>query len=507
MSTNINKLKDFLTQPSVFKNRNVKQKLQILDTYHDFGNRVNEVLKRKQSLYYKGFEKDVRDILYGGKKNENTETTNIYEILDKLFEDEEENDRRVVVERSGKGGLTTLDSNHCFNTNILYTDIYSKANQYDDYAATERTDISDCVKYNLNDKIEICTKRKDGLLVIDNVKLTNNDITYEIDTETKTIDFSKKKSKFGSEAIKEFLETKESSIFTNNINKIFYLDYKDYKSKVDDRKKYIKCLFDFKRLGDLQLIKVAKNKNIPFITGDRLAAVIANYCYDIPSLFISSAAELYKNKKCTIYEKPENIVKYLLDLFDNDNDDDAKAKDYIDNIPKNYLTALENTINEELLNQQGGNPQDLPEQMNEDRWYYAVGLFKIIDEYLPRDNGTVGDNTVLLFQYMFLGYMYDLHDEDVIDYVKEYLKSSSIEQSATDYATQAKQVQTFQPDIPEKVKSPYNIQQSVSKDTQVYNDDNSMGDTATSTANMGGGKQNTTKFMKNVIKDFKKLFV
>jgi hypothetical protein len=252
------------------------------------------------------------------------------------------------------------------------------------------------------------------------------------------------------------------------------------------------------------------------------------------------------------------------------------------------------------VEQTGGNPQDLPEKMNEDRWYYAIGLFKIIKEYVPRDKGTVGDNTVLLFQYMFLGYMYDLHDEDVIDYVEKYLKSSSIEQSATDYKSPAKQVYTFQPDIPEKrtlpydnskqyvpddaiqvkqvqtlqpsiqkkrtlpydnskqyvpddaiqvkqvqtlqpsiqkkrtlpydnskqqvpddatqtsqkshTRSPHNIQQSVSKDTHtdVYNNNyNGIGYTATSIPIpiMVGGKQNTTKFMKNVIKDFKKLFV
>lgn len=116
---------------------------------------------------------------------------------------------------------------------------------------------------------------------------------------------------------------------------------------------------------------------------------------------------------------------------------------------------------------------------------------------------------------MLLGYVYDLHDEDVIDFVKYNPQS---------VATQAKQLQTFQHDIPVQyapyyetqanqqpyTRTPYNIKQSVSKGTpytDIY-DDAIMDDaTSTSTVNMSGGKHKTTKFMKNVIKDFKKLFV
>jgi len=516
-----------------------KKNLQICDTIHDFG--ANAVLlgllgkilclplpKKKE------FEQSIRDHLYEDTKQKEKNATNIYEILDKLFE--KQKNRNVVVERSGKAGLTNLDREHCFDKNILYTEIYSKANQYDNAAASERSDIPEsCVKYNPDDssEITITTTKKDGLLVIDTVKMFKDKITskykitYKIDKQTKTINFEKAKDfKFGAPEIRKFLQLIEQDKISGHINDIFELNYKDY---IDDKKKYIKCLFDFKRLGDLQLIKVAEkyelpfvtrdrlaaiienqSYGIPFITGDRLAAIIANQSYGIPSLFISTATtskpELYTNEnQCIIYEEAKNIVDYLLD---NNN-----AKDYIEeSISQKYLEHLNDRIYREILDKKttGGNPQDLPEKMNEDRLYYALGLFKIIYEYVPRDKGTVGDNTVLLFQYMFLGYMYDLHDEDVIDYVEKYLKSSSIEQSATDYKSPAKQVYTFQPDIPEKVESLHKIQQSVSKDTHtdVYNNNyNGIIDTATSRLIKVGGKQNTTKFMKNVIKDFKKLFV
>jgi hypothetical protein len=492
----------------------LKKKLQICDTIHDFGG--NDVLFGLLGKILclplpenNKLETSIRKILYKDI-TENKNATNIYEILDKLFE--KQKNRNVVVEKSGKGGLTTLDREHCFDENILYTEIYSKANQYDNAAASERSDIPEsCVKYNPDDssEITITTTKEDGLLVIDTVKLfkekntSKYKITYKIDKQTKTINFEKAKDfKFGAPEIRNFLQFIEQDEISGPINDIFQLNYNEYKNSGKDKIKiYIKCLFDFKRLGDLQLIKVAEkyelpfvtrdrlaaiienqSYGIPFITGDRLAAIIANQSYGIPSLFISSAKnskpELYtKEKQCIIYEKAKNIVDYLLDNYTN-------AENYIneEKIQK-YLEHLNDRIYHEILDKKttGGNPQDLPEKMNEDRLYYALGLFKIIDEYVPRDKGTVGDNTVLLFQYMFLGYMYDLHDEDVIDYV----------------ASQ---------------RTPYNIQQSVSKDTHtdVYNNNyNGIGYTATSIPIpiMVGGKQKTTKFMKNVIKDFKKLFV
>jgi hypothetical protein len=502
-----------MTLTTFFKSINEcdKSKLQILDTCHDFGKagiEISNIILDNNELtkIYPNFEPDVRDHLYKDiEENKILNVTNIYEILDKLFEGKED-DRKVVVERSGKGGLTTFGSAHCFDKNKLYTNIYSKANQYDNYAATERSDITteSCVVDKTKDITITTTKDDDGLLVIDTVELSNNEITYEIDEQPKTINF-KTDFKFGSQAILKFLQfIEQRDEISGHINEIFKLDYSKYYKTPDARKKYIKCLFDFKRLGDLQLIKVAAENNIPFITGDRLAAIIANYCYNIPSLFISSNSkpELYtKKKQCIIYEEAKNIVDYLgYDISDfkyakNIADYGTNAEQNIQNLKEKYeekygkdiiSNYLRETIEYERQKKPknettGGNPQDLPEKINEDRWYYALGLFKIIDEYVPRDKGTVGDNTVLLFQYMLLGYMYDLHDEDVIDYV----------------ASQ---------------RTPYNIQQSVSKDTytDVYNNNyNGIGYTATSIPIpiMVGGKQNTTKFMKNVIKDFKKLFV
>src|SRR5210317_1313174 len=319
-----------------------KKNLQICDTIHYFG--ANAVLlgllgkilclpipKKKE------FEQSIRDHLYEDTKQKEKNATNIYEILDKLFE--KQKNRNVVVERSGKAGLTNLDREHCFDKNILYTEIYSKANQYDNAAASERSDIPEsCVKYNPDDssEITITTTKKDGLLVIDTVKMFKDKITskykitYKIDKQTKTINFEKAKDfKFGAPEIRKFLQLIEQDKISGHINDIFELNYKDY---IDDKKKYIKCLFDFKRLGDLQLIKVAEkyelpfvtrdrlaaiienqSYGIPFITGDRLAAIIANQSYGIPSLFISTATtskpELYTNEnQCIIYEEAKNIV-------------------------------------------------------------------------------------------------------------------------------------------------------------------------------------------------------
>jgi hypothetical protein len=534
--------------------------------------------------YVKGLEKESE------KKKKKALDTNVR--VNEICKFIKSKPKKIQVSSDSSSTVEEENSDEYCN---LYKEFYSLANDYDEkqvpltgYSTRKKTECRERIDgFRTYPDIDINTTKKDGLLAIDNVKLhmentkcykvnaskkknQNNErlkypvtckyyessIKYDIDEITeKNIELDDIITKIPGpdKIIKDIIEKliklddKKKEVqepiktTTENINKIFNLNYKDYKDNEDEKKKYIKCLFDFKRLGDLQLIKVAEESKLPFVTGDRLAAIIANRSYGITSLYIdNNKAELYETqedkytiKEYTVIDTIRLLLQEISILEDNDAKEHIKKR-----IPEYYWKSLyklldkikptgtfdvpaeeedeetgtdvEDDESETDEDQTGGNPQDLPEKMNEDRWYYAIGLFKIIKEYVPRDKGTVGDNTVLLFQYMFLGYMYDLHDEDVIDYVEKYLKSSSIEQSATDYKSPAKQVYTFQPDIPEKVESLHKIQQSVSKDTHtdVYNNNyNGIIDTATSRLIKVGGKQNTTKFMKNVIKDFKKLFV
>ena len=550
--------KTFIIDVSNVKDpKELRKQLQIRDTIHDFGRTtaVMRVLGLDLNIYAPNFEKTIRDSLYKDKRKctINQSDTNIYEILDKLFEDRK--NREVVVERSGKAGISSRNHDeYCYATDILYRTINTVANDYDNATATKRDDIKEelCVE-NKRKTTTITTTEDDGLLIIDNVELSKQAITYKIDGNEKKINFPEKQEKegesfrFGAPVIRQFIQGNVyDEFFTERIKTIFELDYEQYKNTEGDKKKYIKCLFDFKRLGDLQLIKVAAKENISFITGDRLAAIIANKGYGIPSLYISSTktspVELYtKNKTCTIYKNLKNIIDYLLNIsYTNEDDYKEEVNKFLED-NKKYLEHLNDVIfrgeeqkdsgNERKRKRKGGNPQEPPEKMNEDRWYYSVGLLKIIDEYLPQDEDRIGDNTVLLFQYMLLGYVYDLHDEDVIDHVQEYLEYNNVKQSVP---SQSNKLQTFQPDIPEKgtlsydksiqytpyyetqanqqpyTRTPYNIKQSVSKGTpytDIY-DDAIMDDaTSTSITNIMGGKHKTTKFMKNVIKDFKKLFV
>jgi hypothetical protein len=477
----------------------LEEKLQILDTYKDFGrydsglDLVTEVLSDKPKPYKPSrVAEDIGSyrtkFLKYNKLDYVRTNISVHELLGKLFAKNTEK-KQIVLERTGYNYMTKFQKYHC-NGCDFYKEFKSLANYYDE---------KNVPPLNKDINIEIKTTEDDGLLIINNVELINKkNFTYEIDEdEYKTkykINLDKIKKNPGPAKsipfIKKILnnnkvvDTTEET--TTEINNIFELNYSKYNETLDAKKKYIKCLFDFKRLGDLQLIKVAKKYELPFITGDRLAAIIANRCYGVTSVYIQrSNVELHekigKDEFTVTFYTIEDTIKHLLSTiytFSNYNKKD-EAKNYIkEYIPDYYWKSLRKLLvknmktgtyvepeetgtdvedSESVMSvyQTGGNPQDLPEKMNEDRWYYAEGLFKIIKEYVPRDKGTVGDNTVLLFQYMFLGYMYDLHDEDVIDYVEKYLKSSSIEQSATDYKSLAKQVYTFQPDIPEKRTLPY----------------------------------------------------
>jgi hypothetical protein len=142
---------------------------------------------------------------------------------------------------------------------------------------------------------------------------------------------------------------------TKVINTIFNLNYENYKDSEDKRKIYIKCLFDFKRLGDLQLIKVAADKKIPFITGDRLAAIIANRCYGVTSVFIHlSNVELHekhvkngKNEFTVTFYTIEDTIKHLLEeintidkLYNNRADADTFVKGYIKRLYTGLLLGI-----------------------------------------------------------------------------------------------------------------------------------------------------------------------
>jgi hypothetical protein len=280
----------------------------------------------------------------------------------------------------------------------LYKEFYSLANDYDEkqvplteYSTKKKTECRERIEgFRTYPDININTTKADGLLVIDNVKLCmenkkcyevkarkkqnqnpssikkypvtckyyESSIKYDIDEITeKNIELDDNITKIPgpdkilNDIIKKPLKAIETT--TENINKIFNLNYKDYKDSEDKRKKYIKCLFDFKRLGDLQLIKVAEESKLPFVTGDRLAAIIANRSYGITSLYIdNNNAELYEKQEDKYTRKKYTVVdtiKFLSQEISIRLDDEAK-KHIKDRIPDYYWKSLHEHLVDNMKN-------------------------------------------------------------------------------------------------------------------------------------------------------------
>ena len=445
---NLNKIQDYELENKL--ENEFKKRLQILDTYHDFGKddslklRVNKILgvnvnTKVNNNYY--FEPEVTKILYNNpKKNKGETTKSIYEILGTYFFNDvnSSNEREVVIEQLAKTKL--IDDEFCIDKDELFTDIQSLATKYDNKGS--RRINGQCYKNDtkIEDGKPVITNNEDGLIIINKVELGNETITYydnkgkdiEINIGELTVNPGVEKLK---NLIRKIIETTdgvpieptaEVSIeddINDNITKVFKLDYNEYKNKNnEEREEYIKYLFDFKRLGDLQLIKVAKKLNIPFITGDRLAAIIANSSYGLKSLFISTSKqgnydyniEIYNNNTCTKLEANDTlnhlIIQYLLPKHNKEIN--------IRGIRQKDLEYLKKDI-ENQISQTGGNLEEEDKENKENKTEYALGLIKIIKDYLKNDKNIIGDNTVLLFQYMFLGHMYHLYDDEVIQEVRE----------------------------------------------------------------------------------------
>ena len=137
------------------------------------------------------------------------------------------------------------------------------------------------------------------------------------------------------------------------ISTLYQLDITNFKD--NDQEKininYIRSLLDIKRLGDLLQIKVAQHNDYLFITGDQMAFIISTLGYGTQALWgIGRKGKIISSKKI------RNAIR--------GGNDKSFTKEEIDSSYNETLTKLINNI--------------------------------------PRDNGKVGDNTVLAFEFMFV---------------------------------------------------------------------------------------------------------